>query len=932
MKGRNLLLNLFVVLMGLSISVTAQENNNSTDDQKTYLEKARANQQTGNIDPADVLKAREQMKKMDQGRSLGLDWLEMGPDNFGGHVTAVLIDNQDESGNTIYVGAFTGGIWKSTNGGVIWEKINQDEKNIFVSDFAQDEDGTIYAATGMDGAYTGQGIYYKSPNNSGFTQMGSTAPTLEEDTWSYISEIELTSDKIYAATSTGLMISSDDGDSWDQAATEEGALEGRCNDVAVTENGTIFTAIEGTSYRSESNTSGFVSISGDADTLVPSNMVKQVKFAVTPQNSSRVYAMATDYSGFLVGVYISDDEGITWSLIGPGTDSDVFSPFSGDADEAASIVVSPNDPGVIYVGGVAVYRGVEPNDDGYYTWEREFQTSLGVNDFFFRNSNEYIMATNLGIYSFNRNEIEPIGHNIYLNISSFNSVSLGVDNKVLGGENRFGILHFPMENVNTDLNAKVIQSGKGGYVERSIINHNTIILNLETNSDAVQGGSNENMYRSRDMGEAFAQNFLNSDIGYNGAEYDEQQFLQFKLWESMNNQQSMDSVYFTADNQSYSAGDVVNVRSEAEDYPFEYELENDLNQGDSVQVQDIISGRLYIAAEGTSNSEVWMTPDIHNYGEALDWYQIAELGDNEIPSTVAVSENGNYAYVGTDKGAVYRLGNLLAAHDSATANYDSDQSVVSNDLVLEEEDRMVTSIATDPNDNNHIVITLGNYGNDNYVYESFNTLADEPDFSSIQYDLPKVPVYSSLVEMHNSNRVLIGTEMGVFALEDDSWTVERGEVGSLPVTQIRQQTKETETKEAIKDVINGDTAYRVYEGVKNNGMIYMSTFGRGIWKSANYVGIGDQPEGSSSSVSALDIYPNPAREIVSISMKNSQDWLDENSYVHIYDINGRLVLSQPVNAADSEMTVNISSLSEGAYMMQISNDREKASSKFLIQR
>ena len=934
MKGRNLLVNLFVIFMGLTFSVTAQEGNRSANEQMTYMEKARVNQQTGTVDPSDVLDARMQLQKVQQKRALGLDWQEMGPDNFGGHVTTVLLDNQDDSKQTIYVGAFTGGIWKSTDGGLIWEKISPNSKNLFVTDFAQADDGTIYAATGLEGAYAGQGIY-KSSNGMDFTQIASTAPASDDqDTWSYISDIEVTNGKIFAATNTGLMISPDSGDSWNQASTEDGTIDGFCNDVEVNDNGVIFTAVEGTSYRSETNASGFVSIAGSADTLLPSNMVKQVKFAVAPTEQNKVYAVATNYTGFLVGVYMTSDDGTTWSLIGPGTDgTGLFSPFAdptnpdqGTADDAASITVSPNDPDVLYVGGTTVFRGVAPQDDGYYTWEREFFSTLGVNAFVFKNNNNYLMATNYGLQVYDRGNDVPLPQplNNFLNISSFHSVSLGIDDKVIGGEDRFGILHFPMEEVNTDLNAVNIQPGNGGLTERSVINHETLILSLE----ATEGGGGENMQRSRDMAESFAQNFLIPDIGAESGDY-EAQFIRFKLWESLNNQDSRDSVYFKAQYQSYSAGDVVTVRSEAEDYPFEYTLESDLNQGDSVQVKDIISGRLFVAAEqGGSEAEVWMTPDIHEYGRELDWYQIAELGDHEIPSAVAVSESGNYVYVGTEQGTVYRLGNVLAAYDSATANYNSAECVVSNDLVMEEEDRMITSIATDPTDDSHIVVTMGNYGNDNYVYESFDALADEPGFSSIQYNLPKAPVYSSLIEMHNSNRLLIGSEMGVFALENESWTVEQNGVGSLPITQIRQQTKDSDTKKAISAITNGDTVYRVYKGIKNNGVIYMSTFGRGIWKSVNYVGMDEDPADQLATATSLDFYPNPVRDKVTIEMDGDEK---RDLDIKIFDINGRLVLSREFESFQAgELTIDVNSLNNGTYLMQLNNGRELQSGKFMI--
>jgi len=935
MKGRNLLLNLFVLLMGFTLTVSAQKSSGPDTKDMTYMEKARVNQHTGVVNPSDVLAARQQFKQVNQNRALGLDWIEVGPDNYGGHVSDVLLDNQDESGNTIYVGAFTGGIWRSTDGGLIWEKINTNEQNLFVSEFAQADDGTIYAATGIEGAYAGQGIY-KSTNGVDFTRIGSTTPANDDtDTWSYISDIEIKGSKLYAATYTGLMISPDGGESWNQASTDEGAIEGICHDVTVTNNDVIFTSVEGTSYRSETNSAGFVSVSGNADTLIPSDMVKKVKFAAAPSEATKVYALATNYSGYMVGVYTSSDEGKTWQLIGPGTEGEgLFSPFfnpndpgQGSADRGATIVVSPNDASKVYVAGTQAFQGSDPGDGGFYTWEKEFLATINVNNIRFLNPNEYYMATNSGLLSFNRNENSIASYNNYLNISSFNGVSLGVDDKILGAENGFGILRFPLEGEGVDNkhNAVTIRSGRAGVVERSFINQNTIILGFE----ATTGGGGENMYRSRDLGASYANIFLPEDVGSTGGDYNAD-FIQFALWESLNNQQSKDSVSFIAESQSYNAGDVVTVRSRSEAYPFEYTLENNLNQGDSVMVKDIVSARIFVAAEGDGNgAEVWMSKDIHQYGEVgMDWYQIAELARYEVPSAIAHSKDGNYMYVGTEGGIVYRLRNVLAAHDSATANYSSSQSAITTDTVFYDEDRMVTSIAIDPTNNNHVVITLGNYGNDHYVYETSNMLAAEPDFSSIQNNLPKAPVYSSLIEMHNSNRIIVGSELGVFSLDNNSWTAEQDGIGALPITQIRQQTNNSQTKTAINAVINGDTTYRTYKGIQNNGMIYMATYGRGLWKSANYVGTDEGPSTVMPSEGSLELYPNPVQDKVTVVVDDNKA---KDFDIRIYDINGRLVMSRNLNDFNNgKVILDVHTLKNGTYLMQMNNGRNLKTGKFMI--
>jgi len=77
------------------------------------------------------------------------EWQFLGPDNVGGFTNAVLYDNRDTSTTTIIAGAYTGGLYKSTNSGLTWSKINGTDNSLRVSCIDQAADGTIYVGTGV---------------------------------------------------------------------------------------------------------------------------------------------------------------------------------------------------------------------------------------------------------------------------------------------------------------------------------------------------------------------------------------------------------------------------------------------------------------------------------------------------------------------------------------------------------------------------------------------------------------------------------------------------------------------------------------------------------------------------------------------------------------------------------------------------------------
>jgi hypothetical protein len=105
------------------------------------------------------------------------------------------------------------------------------------------------------------------------------------------------------------------------------------------------------------------------------------------------------------------------------------------------------------------------------------------------------------------------------------------------------------------------------------------------------------------------------------------------------------------------------------------------------------------------------------------------------------------SYIGTESGNVFRISNLTYANSAATASITSALCVVSTQQIKSFPNRTITSISVDPKNPQHIIVTLGNYGFDEYVYNIDNALDSLPTFTSVQGNLPLGPVYSSLIEL-----------------------------------------------------------------------------------------------------------------------------------------------------------------------------------------
>src|SRR5918998_5409159 len=79
-------------------------------------------------------------------RNRGDDWELEGPTNIGGRLADLAIDPRRQ--DTVYVAAATGGVWKTTDGGVTMQKAWDDDNAQSMGALAIGRDGTLWAGTG----------------------------------------------------------------------------------------------------------------------------------------------------------------------------------------------------------------------------------------------------------------------------------------------------------------------------------------------------------------------------------------------------------------------------------------------------------------------------------------------------------------------------------------------------------------------------------------------------------------------------------------------------------------------------------------------------------------------------------------------------------------------------------------------------------------
>ena len=970
MKNKKLLFSLLTVVAGitiLSLSATrtfdkqpiiaVSPDHDAFSASMEYLAMLRNNQVTGTIDAADILRA-EQMSLKAGGTGLGIDWHSVGPDNYSGRTRAVIYDNQDQTYSTLYAAATSGGLWKSTTGGILWNPIPGTGNIMNVTCMVQDSNGKIYVGTGETfnvfrfaayPGFLGSGIYV-STDGTAFTPLASTVPDVYDNThaWAYVNRIAIHPSNlqvIYAATHSGLKYSSDGGNTWQYAKDIDGTdLNGQAMDVKIGSNGITVASVNSLVYISENGASdAFVSASTGTLQTLPFASISRSEVAIAPSNPDIIYAVLArgiPSQGQLENVYLSEDKGETWRVVGPGG-SAFFNVFGSDnvGDYANVIVVHPNDPYLVYVGGKNLWKGAKIQEEGFYEWKNMLggfgtPSSFGNSNhhsYFFRpdNPNILLIGTDRGVFRSNNDlaSYQFISKD-YRTVKSY-SVAFNSGKRVLTGTQSNGIL-FMSETGNTEGHATRIDNPtttgalNGGHVAMSVINQKALIWATAIASSSVN--QNIPIYRSDDLGATVSLH------AFHPAQTNQRNFLPpMLLWESLNYTKSRDSLTFYAE-ENLPAGTQIWMRSKNSRYPFKYTLPTALQSGDSIRVKDIIATKLFYGLQTTSSGfGVFMTHGAMDFTKAPAWFRI--LAPQGNPQSFGVSNDGNYLWVGTINGILYRLGNLNEAYDAYTASMDSADYAIQVLRIDDFNTRAITSISVDPVNPNHVIVTLGNYGNDHYVYRSTNATAANPVFTSVQgSNLPAMPVYSSLIEMNDPNVVILGTERGVFTTKNinqanPTWTKEAGDMGDVAVFQIRQQLI---NKPAMIVPIDS-TNFETFPGVDNYGKIYVATYGRGIYRTTRFVGIGELPVYPDKTAQArLHIYPNPASEVLFIDYNATQAAKVE---VSVIDLSGRIIKQQNyglLSAGKQTLRLDIGQMKQGVYLIQLSNGETMLSNKLVI--
>lgn len=345
------------------------------------------------------------------------EWTVQGPGNIGARINTIAVNPQDE--NIIYVGFSTGGVWKTTDGGLAWTPIFDEQTNLSIGDIALDpiNPDVVYVGTGDPNVtgypWIGDGLWRSTDAGASWQYLG-----LEEA--SIISQIVINPQSpniLYVATmglpfernlQRGVYRSTDGGQTWfqvlfisDQAGVTDlkmdpfdpNTLYAAGWDRIRNNQESLITGPGARIWKSTNGGSTWQPLSGG----LPSGDQGRPALALSRMTPGLVYARFVGTNSQLEGVYKSSNGGQSWTAL---PTSDLNDAMGGFGWYFGTFEVHPQQDDKLYVLGIDMWEYF-PNGQN---WQQvgppwwEYNIHADKHDLVFSPSGNMFLATDGGLY------------------------------------------------------------------------------------------------------------------------------------------------------------------------------------------------------------------------------------------------------------------------------------------------------------------------------------------------------------------------------------------------------------------------------------------------------------------------------------------------------------------------------------------------------
>jgi len=684
-------------------------------------------------------------------RLLGV-WEALGPGNIGGRTRALLI--HPTRPEIMYTAGVSGGVWKTTDGGESWTPLADEIANIAVNTMAMrpDDPETLYIGTGegyfreeVRGTWLplrGAGVFHSSNGGASWARLEST----EGENFYWVNDLIISTkdtDRIYAATRTGVHISSDGGATWDHslASTQKGG----CLDLAVRDDlssdwlfASCGTLDQATVYRRK------ISNGTSWEPVLSQPGMGRTTLAIAPSSPNIIYALsASNDSGpngvfeqALHAVFRSDSGGAagTWNVQVDNTDPDklntllLTNPVTSSYTDCGwasydpwvpmgwycnVIAVDPVNPNVVWAAGVDLFR----SDNGGRDWGVASYWWAAGQDPSFAHADQHAIVFHPDFDGAGNTRMFTAGDGgIFSTDNPYGAVATSIADLCDPGASR---VYF--QSYNNNMGITQFYHGTpfpGGERYIGGTQDNGTVLGVDV------------------LGHDGWSYVFGGDGGYTAVDpvspnivYAESQ--RFGFAKSTDGGQSFNNA-------------VNGITNNENDFLFITPFTMDLNEPQ----------RLW-----TGGRRLWRTDNAAGLWNPASRYPI---GPGHISAIAVAPGNSQRVVAGSSDGDVYRSNRATIA--GANSFWPSTRP----------RDGFVTSIAFEPGSQDVIYATYAGFGG-RHVWrsrDSGETWASLDGTGSAS--IPDIPVHSVVVDPENIHRIYLGTDLGVFTSADGghSWSVE----------------------------------------------------------------------------------------------------------------------------------------------------------------
>lgn len=350
------------------------------DEYMLYLEQAKisSDRTAPSYEPGYQLRELNQARAARRAPAAPLPWINRGPGNVAGRARAIVVDPSDPTGDTWLIASVGGGIWKTTNKGATWTGLMDDLPMIQMQSLAVSpaDPLTIYAGTGESywniDTMNGNGVFKSIDGGTTWTQLASTLDDYRFNNVSRIIVDPTDPDIVLVSTTVGttkvslqpsshIFRSEDGGTTWTEVYVANGTASFTAPRILqLVADPTDFNIQYATIYAGGpiKSTDAGLTWSNISGTIT--DKTGRFELAISPINTDFLFMSAEgSYTTGSTTVDVSRlwhsiDGGATW--VG-GNETDASQSWLGAQGwYDNTIVCSPDDARIVYVGGIRLWR------------------------------------------------------------------------------------------------------------------------------------------------------------------------------------------------------------------------------------------------------------------------------------------------------------------------------------------------------------------------------------------------------------------------------------------------------------------------------------------------------------------------------------------------------------------------------------------------